>query len=139
MGLTASAFMVTGLVSRFSLTSHSDSGSFLVAHASLSQNGCQREGFWAAGRHGASPVDLSRALPGGGGSLVPCSLPGPLSRADGYCGAGQHGRFRSCASRNRSRLCSCAPSAELFRGRKEFRLKLIECILKVRTPLTSVS
>ena len=39
-------FMVMGLVSGLSLAKHSDSKSFLVAHALLSQNGCQPEGFW---------------------------------------------------------------------------------------------
>ena len=39
-------FMVMGLVSGLSLANHSDSGSFLVARASLSQDGFQREGFW---------------------------------------------------------------------------------------------
>ena len=35
-----SGFMVMGLVSGLSLANHSDSESFLVAHASLSQVGC---------------------------------------------------------------------------------------------------
>ena len=39
--LTVSGFMVMGLVSGLSLASHSDSGSFLVACASLSQDGLQ--------------------------------------------------------------------------------------------------
>ena len=39
-------FMVMGLVSGLSLANHSDSESFLVVHASLSQDGCQRDGFW---------------------------------------------------------------------------------------------
>ena len=39
-----------GLVSRLPLTSHSDSGSFPVVRASLSQDGFQREGFWEVGR-----------------------------------------------------------------------------------------
>ena len=69
-------FMVMGSVSRLSLASHSDSGSFLVAYASLSQDGCQREGFWEALGHMVSPVDLSRTLLVGGGLLVPCSLLG---------------------------------------------------------------
>ena len=43
-------FMVIGLVSGLSLANHSDSGSFLVARASLSQDGFQREGFWEVGR-----------------------------------------------------------------------------------------
>ena len=33
-------FMVMGLVSEWSLTNHSNPESFLVAHASLSQDGC---------------------------------------------------------------------------------------------------
>ena len=47
--LTVSGFMVMGLVSRLSLanhSNHSNSGSFLVVRALLSQDGCQREGFW---------------------------------------------------------------------------------------------
>ena len=39
MWLAVSNFMVMGLVSGFSLASHSDSGSFLVAQALLSQGG----------------------------------------------------------------------------------------------------
>ena len=38
--LAVSGFMVMGLVSGWSLASHSDSESFLVAHASLTQDGC---------------------------------------------------------------------------------------------------
>ena len=38
--LTVSGFMVMGFVSGWSLANHSNSESFLVAHASLSQNGC---------------------------------------------------------------------------------------------------
>ena len=38
--LTASGFMVTGLVSGLSLVNHSDSGSFLVAHTLPSPDGC---------------------------------------------------------------------------------------------------
>ena len=38
--LTVSGFMVIGLVSGWSLANHSNSESFLVAHASLSQDGC---------------------------------------------------------------------------------------------------
>ena len=44
--LTVSGFMVMGLVSGLSVASHSDSESFLVAHALFSQDGCQRERFW---------------------------------------------------------------------------------------------
>ena len=52
-------FMVMGLVSRFSLTSRPDSGSFLVAYPLLSQDGVQREGFWEVVGHMVSPFDLS--------------------------------------------------------------------------------
>ena len=68
--------MVTGLVSVLSLANHSDSGSFLVAHTWLSQDGGQQERFWEVVGHLASPFDLSGILPVGGGLLVPCSLPG---------------------------------------------------------------
>ena len=54
-----SGFMVMGLVSRWSLANHSNSGSFLMAHASLGQDGCWREGFWEVDRHSVSPFDLS--------------------------------------------------------------------------------
>ena len=47
--LTVLAFTVMGLVSRLSLTNHSDSGSFLAVLALLSQDGFQREGFWEVG------------------------------------------------------------------------------------------
>ena len=50
MWLAFSGFMVMGLVSGLSLANHSDSGSFMVARASLSQDGFQREGFWEVGR-----------------------------------------------------------------------------------------
>ena len=68
--------MVMGLVSGWSLANHSNSGSFLMAHASLSQDGCWREGFWEVGRHPVSPLDLSRTLLVGGGLLVPYFLSG---------------------------------------------------------------
>ena len=48
--LTVSGFMVIGLVSGLSLASHSELGSFLGAHASLSQDGFQRGGSWEVGR-----------------------------------------------------------------------------------------
>ena len=69
--------MVMGLVSGLSLANHSDSESFLVVHALLSQGGCQKEGFWEVVRHVVSPFDLSQTPPVGGGLLVPCSLAGP--------------------------------------------------------------
>ena len=76
MWLTASGFMVMGLVSGLSLANHSDSESFLVVHALFSQDGSQREGFWEEVGHAVSPFDLSRTLPVGGGLLVPYSLSG---------------------------------------------------------------
>ena len=73
------------LVSGLSLANHSDSESFLVVHASFSQDRCQRERFWEVVRHMVSPFDLSRTVPVGGGLLVLRSLPGP--HANGYYGA----------------------------------------------------
>jgi len=49
--------MVMGFVSRLSLANHSES--FLVAHALLSQDGCQQGGFWEVVGHVVSPFDLS--------------------------------------------------------------------------------
>ena len=66
-----------GLVSGLSLASHSDSESFLVVQALLSQDGCLREGFWEVVEHVMSPFDLCQTLLVGGGLLVLCSLPGP--------------------------------------------------------------
>ena len=51
--------MVMGLVSGWSLANHFNSESFLVAHASLSQDGYQGEGFWEVDGHAVSPLDLS--------------------------------------------------------------------------------
>ena len=48
--LTVSGFMVIGLVSGLSLASHSELGSFLGAHASLSRDGFQRGGSWEVAR-----------------------------------------------------------------------------------------
>ena len=79
--------MVMGLVSGLSLANHSDSESFLVAHALFSQDGCQREGFWEVVRQVVSPFELSRILPVGGGLLVPYSLPELPVDANSYCGA----------------------------------------------------
>ena len=75
--LATSRFMVMGLVSGLPLASHSDSESFLVAHALLSKDGCRQEGFREVVRHMVLPFDLSQTLPIGGGLLVLCSLPGP--------------------------------------------------------------
>ena len=78
MWLEVSALLVMGLFSVLSLTHHSDSGSFLVAHALLSQDGCQQEGFWKVERtYGLmSSFDFSEILQIGCGLLVLCSLPG---------------------------------------------------------------
>ena len=70
-------FYGDGLVSRLSLANHSDSESFLVVHALLSQNGCHKEGFWEVVGCVVSPFDLSQTLPVGRGLLVPCSLARP--------------------------------------------------------------
>ena len=48
-----------------------------MVHTLLSQEGCQRGGFWAVVGHVGSPFDLSQILPVGGGLLVLCSLPEP--------------------------------------------------------------
>ena len=53
------SFMVIGLVSELSLANHSDSESFLVVYPLISQDGCQREGFWEVVKHVVSPFDLS--------------------------------------------------------------------------------
>ena len=74
--LTASGFMVMGLVFGLSLANHSDSRSFLVVHSLFSQNGCQWEGFWEVAGHVVSTFDLFWTLPVGGGLLVLC-LSGP--------------------------------------------------------------
>ena len=58
--LAVSGFMVMGLVSGWSLANHSISGSFLVVHALLSQDGCWWEGFWEVDRHAVSPFHLSQ-------------------------------------------------------------------------------
>ena len=88
-----------GLVSRWSLANHSNSESFLVVHASLSQDGCQREGFWEVDGHAVSPFDLSQTLPVGGGLLVLYSLPGsPVIKQLMQMvtkGPGQGGQFQS--------------------------------------------
>ena len=77
MGFAGSGFMTVGLVSGLSLASYSDSGSFLVVHALLSQNGCLREGFWEVVGYVAFPFDLSQTLPVDSGLLVLCPLLGP--------------------------------------------------------------
>ena len=74
--LAVSGFMVMQLVFRFSLANHYDSESFLVVHALLSQEGCQK-GFWEVVGYIVIPFDLFQTVPVGGVLLVPCSLPGP--------------------------------------------------------------
>ena len=59
MWLAVSSVMVIGFISGLSLANHYDSGSFLVVHALLSQDGCQQEGFWEMEGHVVSPFDLA--------------------------------------------------------------------------------
>ena len=56
---TALGFKVTRLVSGLPLASHSDSGSFLVAHALLSQDGFQGGGFQEVVGHVLFPLTFS--------------------------------------------------------------------------------
>ena len=80
MWLAVLGFMVMRLVSRLSLANRSDSGgsgSFLVVYTLISQDGCQREGFWEVVGHLVSPLDPSQTLLVGGCLLVSCSSPGP--------------------------------------------------------------
>ena len=62
MWLPVSVLMVIELVSELSLASYSDSGSFRMAHAWLSQDGFQWGGFWEVGRTDGleSPFDFSK-------------------------------------------------------------------------------
>ena len=86
--LTVSGFMMMRLVSGLSLAHRSDSGgsgSFLVVHTLLSQDGCQRKGFWEVVGHVACPFELSQILPVKGGLLVPGSLIEPP--VNGYYGS----------------------------------------------------
>ena len=97
-----------GLVSGLSLTDHYDSEFFLVVHALSNQEGCQ-QGSWEVVGHAASPFELSRTLPVGGGLLAPCSLPGPPVVKQLMLMAamlpGQGGRFQSgCFSNNMSNM-----------------------------------
>jgi len=90
--LTVSGFMVMGLVSgQSSCLAHvwPDSGSFLLAHASLSQDGFQHEGFWKVGRtYGLlspssfceSPSVMSDSLQPHGLSYSPWNSPGRNTR-----------------------------------------------------------
>ena len=59
-------FMVRGFVSRLSVADPSDSGSFLVAPSSLSQQGVQQRRFWELVGYRVSPSDFSQILPVGG-------------------------------------------------------------------------
>ena len=98
--------MVMGFVSGWSLVNHSDSESFLVVHTSLSQDGCQQEGFWEVDGPAGSPFDLSRTLPNssGGGLLALYSLPrSPVIKQLMRMvtkGPDQVGGFSQCASPN---------------------------------------
>ena len=53
-------FYGDGIIFRVALANHSNSESFLVAHASLRQDGCQQEGFWEVDGQVVSPLDLSK-------------------------------------------------------------------------------
>ena len=103
--------MVIGLVSGLSLANHSDSESFLVVHALLSQDGCQR-GFWEVVGHMVSPFYLSQILVGGGLSVLP-SLPGsPVKTTHQMVTMvpGQRGRFQSvCFPKQECQDRSCNP------------------------------
>ena len=106
MWLSVSGFMVMGFVSGLSLANHSNSESFLVVHASLSQDGCWREGFWEVDGHVVSTFDFSRTLPVGGGLLVPYSLPGSpvikqLMNGPDLKGLTRVGGFSQCVSPNK--------------------------------------
>ena len=80
--------MGIGLVSGLSLASYSDSGSCLVAHTLLSQDGFQQEEFGEVVGHMVFPFDFSQSLPVGGGWLVPYQdLLCKITHAHGYCGA----------------------------------------------------
>ena len=70
MWLAVLGSMVMRLISRLSLANHSDSESFLVAHALLSQGGCPLEGFWEVVGQVLFPFDLFQSLPVSGGLLA---------------------------------------------------------------------
>ena len=76
------SFTLRGLVSRWFLANQSDSGSVLVAHALLSQDGflCIEDPGRLVGRMDQSLLSLfglSWILPVGGSLLVLCFLLGP--------------------------------------------------------------
>ena len=82
--------MVMGLVSGLSLANHSDSASFLVVCAPLSQDRFQREGFWELGRtYGlASPFALSSSWYWFVNSVFPTRIFClKATHANGYCGS----------------------------------------------------
>ena len=83
--------MVIGLVSWLSFTNHSDSESFLMVYALISQDGCQWKVFWEVVGQKVSPFNLSQTLLVSDVLYVPCSLTGPpvvkITQADGYYGA----------------------------------------------------
>ena len=73
--LAVSAFMVMGLVSRFSLANHRLR--VLPSGAGIAQpRWCQREKFLDVVGHLVSPFDLFQILPVGSGLLFQCSFPG---------------------------------------------------------------
>ena len=95
--LRASGFMIMGLVSRLSLANYSDSGSFQVAQALLSQDDWEWE-FWEVVRHEMSPFDRSQVLPVFGDLLIPGPLPESpviITQANGNRGGWPGGQFQS--------------------------------------------
>ena len=70
--------LVMGLVLMLSLADHSNLGSFLVATCCSAKMDSNQEDSGRLVEHIASPFDLSRILPVGGGLLVLCSSLGPL-------------------------------------------------------------
>ena len=79
MWLSVLGFIVMVIFSGLSLANRSDSGSFMVARASFSQDRFKSEGLWEVGRtYGLeSPFGFSQSLRVDGSLLVPRSLPGP--------------------------------------------------------------
>ena len=74
-----------GLVFRVSLANHSDSKSFLVVHALLSQHDFQQVGFREVVGQVASPLDLSRTL--AVGVFLTSTSCHEITHAKGYYGA----------------------------------------------------
>ena len=106
MWLTDSGFMVMGLVSGWSLANHSNSESFLVAHARSAQpRWMLARGILGSGRTRGVSFHLSRTLPVGGGLLVPYSFSGsPVIKQlmQMVTMVPGQGGFNQCASPNKT-------------------------------------